>query len=126
MTRIGRLLALASAMVAIVAIAAPASAGKAVPSNVSLKTGNVQQPPLFGWVTSDDRRCVGGRTVLVFVNAPRRGFLGKADHPSSAKGKWAFGSELQGGTTFHAKVKALKKKGVRCGAAVSEELELVG
>ena len=42
-----------------------------------------------------------------------------APNPTNAKGKWNFSSQLQGGTTFHAKVKAKKVGGITCEAAVS-------
>lgn len=102
------------------AAAAPANAGKVASSEVKLRIGEkLNQPPLFGRVTSRNPKCIAGRTVWIFVDAPGSGPLDKADNPTNAKGKWKFSSQLQGGTAFHAKVKARKVGGVTCGAAVS-------
>jgi hypothetical protein len=106
--------------VAALAAAAPASAGKVASSEVKLRIGEkLNQPPLFGRVTSENPKCVAGRTIWIFVDAPGSGPLDKADNPTNAQGKWKFSSQLQGGTAFHAKVKAKKVGGITCESAVS-------
>ncbi|MDP9227978.1 MAG: hypothetical protein M3M99_02865 [Actinomycetota bacterium] len=98
---------------------APASAGKTVETTISLRLGDIKQPPLFGRVSSDDPACRQGRRVLIVMVSPRRGLLDYADHRTNARGKWRFSSQLQGGRSFKAQVKPRKVDGVSCGAATS-------
>jgi hypothetical protein len=104
---------------AALALAAPANAGKVASSKVTLRIGDLNQAPLFGRVTSENPKCISGRRVVIYVDAPGKGPLDFADNPTNAKGKWTFSSQLQGGTAFHAKVKAKKVGGLTCAAAVS-------
>jgi hypothetical protein len=104
---------------AALALGPSANAGKVASSKVTIRIGDLNQAPLFGRVTSKNSKCIAGRRVVIFVDAPGKGPLDFADNPTNAKGKWTFSSQLQGGTAFHAKVKAKKVGGVTCAAAVS-------
>ena len=93
---------------------APAGAaqGKLI-SNVSL---NVSHSPTFqGKVsTPDPPTCVKDRTVVLYAfgTGGRRYEFGR--DRTNAKGKWSVSDQLDGATTFQAKVKASTEDGVRC------------
>ncbi len=102
------------ALAAIFAAAAPAGAGPGkLLSNVSL---NVSHWPTFqGKVTSPDPpACVKGRTVILYAfgTSGRRYEFGR--DRTNAKGKWDVTDQLDGATTFQAKVKSSREDGLRC------------
>jgi hypothetical protein len=117
-TRSNRISAVLSAMAVLAAAwlvsAAPASAGHGkLISNVSL---NVSHSPTFqGKVSSPDPpTCVRGRTVILYAfgTGGRRYEFGR--DRTNARGKWSVSDQLDGATTFQAKVKASTEDGVRC------------
>ena len=92
--------------------AAGAGQGKLI-SNVSL---NVSHAPTFqGKVsTPDPPACVRGRTVILYAfGAGGRRYEFGRDR-TNAKGKWSVSDQLDGATTFQAKVKVGTDQGVRC------------
>ena len=104
------------------AMAAPASAGASVASAVTLKVAG--GPPFHGRVTSKDPACVANRKVVLIEVAPGRGPIDFADNRTNGKGKWVFGSQLQGATMVRAKVTQAKAGGVRCQSALSRAKQL--
>ena len=111
---ISTLIAAALALAAILSLAAPAGAGQGkLISNVSL---NVSHWPTFqGRVSSPDPpTCVEERTVILYAfgTGGRRYEFGR--DRTNAKGKWRVSDQLDGATTFQAKVKASTEDGVRC------------
>ena len=112
-------MALAAAALLLAAGAQPVSAGTSASSDITLRVGNTSQPPLFGRVSSDEPDCVAGRRVQIIIVAPQRSPLDFADDPTNAKGKWKFSSQLEGGTSFQAKVKPKKVSGITCEGATS-------
>jgi hypothetical protein len=108
--------ALASAIAA--GAAAPAGAGESVETKVTLRIGDtIERPPLYGRVISDAKECVEGRRVAIVV--PGEGVLDYADNRTNAKGKWSFGSQLQGASRFRARVKETRADGITCAGAAS-------
>ena len=113
--RIGAVLSLMAVLAAAWLVsAAPGAAAKGkLISNVSL---NVSHSPTFqGKVSSPDPpTCVRGRTVILYAfgTGGRRYEFGR--DRTNAKGKWSVSDQLDGATTFQAKVKAGAEDGVRC------------
>ena len=103
-------------------LAAPASAGEAARSAVTLKVAG--GPPFHGRVTSEDPACVANRKVLLLEVAPDRGPIDFADNRTNGKGKWVFSSQLQGATVVQAKVTRSKSSGVFCRSARSPRKRL--
>ena len=103
--------------IALASLAAPATAGPAVPSRVTLKVAD--GPPFHGRVTAGDPACVTNRKVLLLEVAPEPGPIDFADNRTNGKGKWVFSSQLQGATEVRAKVTQAKSGGVRCQSALS-------
>jgi hypothetical protein len=92
----------------------PAGAGQGkLISRVSL---NVSHAPTFqGKVsTPDPPTCVRNRTVILYAfgTGGRRYEFGR--DRTNARGKWSVSDQLDGATTFQAKVKASTEDGVRC------------
>src|SRR6476620_6408420 len=108
--------------IALASLASPATAGHAVPSRVTLKVAG--GPPFHGRVTADDPACVTNRKVLLLEVAPEPGPIDFADNRTNGKGKWVFGSQLQGATEVRAKVTQAKAGGVRCQSALSRAKQL--
>ena len=102
---------------ALASLAAPATAGHAVTSRVTLKVAG--GPPFHGRVTADDPACVSNRKVLLLEVAPEPAPIDFADNRTNGKGKWVFSSQLQGATMVRAKVTRAKSGGVRCQSALS-------
>ena len=98
-------------------LAAPASAGEAVVSAVTLKVAG--GPPFHGRVTSEDPACIVNRKVVLLEVAPDRGPIDFADNRTNGKGKWVFSSQLQGATVVRAKAARSKSSGVICRSALS-------
>ena len=115
--RTALLVAPVAAAFALASLAAPATAGHAVPSRVTLKVAG--GPPFHGRVTAEDPACVPNREVLLIEVAPDRGPIDFADNRTNGKGKWVFSSQLQGATVVRAKVRRDKSAGVRCQSALS-------
>ena len=99
------------------ALAAPASAGEAAVSAVTLKVAG--GPPFHGRVTSEDPACIANRKVVLLEVAPDRGPIDFADNRTNGKGKWVFSSQLQGATVVRAKAARSKSSGVICRSALS-------
>jgi hypothetical protein len=100
-----------------VTLVAPATAGQAADSRVSLKLAG--GPPFHGRVVSDDPACISNRKVVLLAVAPDRGPIDYADNRTNGKGKWVFSSQLQGATVVRAKVARSKSSGVTCRSALS-------
>ncbi len=100
-----------------VGLAAPAGAGESAASGVTLKVAG--GPPFHGRVTSKNPACIANRKVLLLEVAPNRAPIDYADNRTNGKGKWVFGSQLQGATVVRAKVTRSTSAGVRCGSALS-------
>ena len=113
--RIGTLLGPMAILAAVVLISsAPAGAGQGrLISRVSL---NVSHAPTFqGKVsTPDPPTCVRNRTVILYAfgSGGRRYEFGR--DRTNKRGKWTVSDQLDGATTFQAKVKASSEDGVRC------------
>lgn len=107
---------LAAALCA-VGLVAPASAGRAAASAVTLKVAGGR--PFHGRVISTDPACVPNRKVILLEVAPERAPIDFADNRTNGKGKWVFSSQLQGATAVRAKVTRSTSAGVRCGSALS-------
>ena len=115
----------APAAVVVLAAAALASPGAAAAGqgkligSVSL---NVSHAPTFqGRVSGPDPpTCIEGRTVILYAfgTGGQRYEFGRTR--TNAKGKWQVSDQLNGATTFQAKVKAGTDNGVRCLAASSK------
>ena len=105
------------ACLAAIALAAPASAGESAASAVSLRVKG--GPPFHGRVTSKNPSCVANRKVKLLSLSPERGLIDFADNRTNGKGKWVFGSQLQGARVVQAKVTEQKSGGVTCRAALS-------
>jgi hypothetical protein len=103
---------------AVLALAAPAMAGEAASSSVTLKTTG-STAPLHGVVKSKNPSCIANRKVKVFSVSPQRGLIDFADNRTNGKGKWVFSSELQGAAVVQAKVTGQKIAGVTCRPALS-------
>jgi len=101
----------------VAALAAPASAGEAANSAVTLKVAG--GPPFHGRVTSDSPACIANRKVVLLEVAPDRAPIDLADNRTNGKGKWVFSSQLQGATVVQAKVAQSKGSGVICRSALS-------
>ena len=117
MTSIRRLALVPAAVLSAVALASPASAGQSAASSVTLKVKG--GPPFHGRVGSSEPACVSNRKVAILEVAPERAFIDYADNRTNGKGKWVFGSQLQGATVVQAKVAQSKASGVMCRAAFS-------
>src|SRR3954452_4416975 len=117
MTSIGRLTMLLAAIVCVAALAAPAGAGQSAASRVTLRVAG--GPPFHGRVISKQPACVSNRKVLLIEVAPERAPIDYADNRTNGKGKWVFGSQLQGATVVRAKVAASKASGVLCRSGLS-------
>ena len=117
MKGMGRSSAALFAAAGAVGLAAPASAGEAADSRVTLKIAG--GPPFHGRVISDDPACVSNRKVVLLAVAPDRGPIDFADNRTNGKGKWVFSSQLQGATIVRAKVARSKSSGVTCRPALS-------
>jgi hypothetical protein len=98
-------------------LAAPADAGQAAASRVTLKVAG--GPPFHGRVISKQAACVPNRKVLLIEIAPDRGPIDYADNRTNGKGKWVFSSQLQGATAVRAKAAQSKASGVICRSALS-------
>jgi hypothetical protein len=109
---------LAAALLFGFALAAPAMAGEAASSSVTLKTTG-SAAPLHGEVKSGNPSCIANRKVKLLSVSPQREFIDFADNRTNGKGKWVFSSELQGATVVQAKVTEQKIAGVSCRAALS-------
>jgi hypothetical protein len=120
MTLRAKLMVFSTALICAGTISTPAGGARTADTEVTLRVGNLSQPPLFGRVSSKEPDCVQGRNVQIIAVAPERGTLGPADNPTNAKGKWKYSSQLEGGTSFIAKVKAKTVDGVKCEAATSQ------
>jgi len=94
--------------------AAPAGAGQG--KLISRVTLNVSRAPTFqGKVsTPDPPTCVSNRTVILYAfgTGGRRYEFGR--DRTNARGKWTVSDQLDGATTFQAKVKSSTEDGVRC------------
>jgi hypothetical protein len=114
---IGRVSAALAASVCAIGLTAPASAGEAADSRVTLKVAG--GPPFHGRVISEDPACVSNRKVVLLAVVPERGPIDYADNRTNGKGKWVFSSQLQGATVVRAKVARSKSSGVTCRPALS-------
>jgi hypothetical protein len=108
---------LALGIVVAVALVAPASAGEAADSRITIKVEG--GPPFHGRVISEDPACVSNRKVVLLQVAPGRGPIDFADNRTNGKGKWVFSSQLQGAAVVRAKVARSKSSGVSCRPALS-------
>ncbi|HEX3562004.1 MAG TPA: hypothetical protein VHU24_04125 [Solirubrobacterales bacterium] len=117
MKAIGRLVLPVAALVSAFALAAPAGAGQSAASRVTLKIHG--GPPFHGRVISKNPACVANRKVQLREVAPDHALIDFADNRTNGKGKWVFGSQLQGATVVQAKVVESKASGVICRAALS-------
>ncbi|MFL5908216.1 MAG: hypothetical protein ACJ75Z_11565 [Solirubrobacterales bacterium] len=113
---------LALTLLMAVALAAPATAGKVVDSNVTLKVAG--GPPFHGRVGAKDPACIPNRKVVLLEVAPNPGPIDFADNRTNGKGKWVFSSQLQGATVVRAKVTQQKAGGVTCRSALSPKKQL--
>jgi hypothetical protein len=109
--------ALLASAIAVVVLAAPASAGKSAASRVTLKVRG--GPPFHGRVISKEPACITNRKVLLIEVAPDHAPIDFADNRTNGKGKWVFSSQLQGATVVQAKVTQSKAGGVSCRSALS-------
>lgn len=101
----------AGVMVAAIA-ATPASAGLSEKSTVTLAVGNY--PTFHGKVSSPDRFCHQDRKVTLYAfNASGERYFFGTDRTND-RGKWELSEQLDGATTFQARVKAADAKGLRC------------
>jgi hypothetical protein len=117
-----RLVVPTAAAIALVSLAAPATAGHAVQSRVTLRVAH--GPPFHGRVKADDPACISNRKVLLLEVAPEPGPIDFADNRTNGKGKWVFSSQLQGATVVRAKVTRAKSGGVKCQSALSPAKQL--
>jgi len=106
-----------AAALCVAGLATPADAGTSVPSGVTLKVAG--GPPFHGRVISKDPACVTNRKVVLLEVAPERGPIDYADNRTNGKGKWVFGSQLQGAIVVRAKVAESKASGITCRSALS-------
>jgi len=105
-----RLITIGAAL-ALTAAVAPASAGISEKSTVTLDVGNY--PTFHGRVTSPDRFCHQDRKVTLYAYSSKGRYFFGTDRTND-KGKWELSEQLDGATTFQARVKASTAKGLRC------------
>lgn len=112
-----RFLVAVTAVASMTVAAVPAGAGLSEPSMVTL---NVNSAPTFrGRVTSGDRFCHADRKVVLLARGTDGSFFPLDDDRTNDTGKWQVSTQLDGATTFQAKVKANRAKGLLCEAASS-------
>jgi hypothetical protein len=113
--RIGTMLGLIAILASVLLVnSAPAGAGQG--KLISRVTLNVSHAPTFqGKVsTPDPPTCVRNRTVILYAfgTGGRRYEFGR--DRTNKRGKWTVSDQLDGATTFQAKVKSSTEGGVRC------------